>query len=102
VSGTLAGRWPLGDVFKAISKLVSSGTELCTDNNTYKLIKGRLCSVQDITSGLAGPTTPCDALSFATNFETEPAKFGVTWKAAIMPPGCPPATDPANDNCDKK
>jgi hypothetical protein len=103
VKGTLAGRWPLSDVFKSISKLVSSsGTELCTDNNTYKLIKTRLCSVPDITAGLAGPTTPCDAISFATNFETEPAKLGVTWKAMTSPPGCPAGTDPANDSCDKK
>jgi hypothetical protein len=101
-NGVLTGRWKLNDMFVSLSSLVSNGVGLCTDSTIYQLLKGPVCNAPDILSALRGPTSPCDAVSFAVGFSTEPAKLGVVWIAETMPPICPDETNPANDSCGAK
>ncbi len=101
VKGMLTGRWKLGDVFKVIGAFTVGNSQLCTNNALYGTFKTAVCKAPDITASIGGPTTPCDAVSFATQFETETAHLGTVYKGAPMMSGCTPATDPANDSCSK-
>ena len=98
--GTLAGRWPLSEVFETLGKLGSNGMPICTDDSTYQLIRDAVCAKRDITAGLGGPTAPCDAVSFGMDFEAEPAQLGIIYDPGDGSVGsCPPGTDPAEDTC---
>lgn len=100
-NGTLAGRWPLADLFGAFSDLGSDGDGLCTDDSTYQLIRDAICGKRDITAQISGPTATCDAVSFGMAFQAEPAQLGVIY---LTDDGgtssCPPGTDPKEDTCD--
>ncbi|MSP26722.1 MAG: hypothetical protein EXR75_16590 [Myxococcales bacterium] len=99
--GLLVGRWPLKEMFLALTSVVVSGEVVCTDNSIYGLLKEKACTFTDIAASFGGPTTECDALSVGLRFQTEPAKLGIAWKRIANAGMCPAATDPANDSCDK-
>ena len=98
-NGILAGRWRVDDLLAVLSKVQSGGEPLCTDHDLYPLLKQAVCSYPDIASSLGGPTTPCDALSFAMAFTAEPAALGSVLADPEETSFCPPETDPANDGC---
>jgi len=98
--GVLAGRWAATDAFVAVSTL-GSGTALCTDDSLYQNLKTAVCNARDITAQIAGPTAPCDAVSFGMEFTAEPAQLGFIYVPPPGPPSpCTPMTNPANDACD--
>jgi hypothetical protein len=98
--GTIAFRWAMSDVFYAISTYRDdAGKPLCTDGTFYKLGRDQLCGAQDITVAPSGPTTPCDAVSAGIAFQAYPAQLGPFYTPAAPSPGCPAATNPANDVC---
>lgn len=101
-SGVIAGRWALTDVFKAVSSYRDNmGKPLCTDQGlTYTLAKNAICDDADIlVDGTQPKSAPCDALSIAVGFTADAAHLGPVSDAGIDSPGCPAATDPANDSC---
>lgn len=99
--GLLVGRWQVNDVFRSLGAMVTGGGDtVCTDDTIYPLIKSAVCKFPDIASTLGGPTTPCDAISFAMGFEAEPARFGSVYFPSAPVAPCPPETDPANDTCE--
>jgi hypothetical protein len=96
----LTGRWRMTDFFEAIAYMTSGGEPLCTDNPVYTLFKQAVCDARDITGDVTGPTSPCDAISFAMGFEAESAGLGYIYPASPSgPQQCPPGTDPAQDTC---
>jgi hypothetical protein len=97
--GLMVGRWKTSDFLSMLGAWQNNGEPICTDTLLYPVIKGFLCQYPDVASTLSGPTTPCDALSFAMAFEAESAQFGFVWRSDPSPTSCPPETDPANDDC---
>jgi hypothetical protein len=99
--GLLVGRWRVSEVFRSLSSMVTgAGEQVCTDHTVYPLIKSAVCKFPDIASTLGGPTTPCDAISFAMGFEGEQTTIGSVYVPTGAPNPCSPETDPANDSCD--
>jgi hypothetical protein len=97
--GVLAGRWHLDDIFLTFGAALNGGTGLCTDHSLYPLLREAICAHIDVAAALAGPTTPCDAVSFGMEFEAEPAKFGLVFESLAMPTTCPPDKDPVLKGC---
>lgn len=99
--GVLAGRWALSDVFETLAILGSDDMPRCTDDQTYQTLRGALCDKRDLTAQLAGPTAPCDAVSFGMAFTATPAQLGFIYDDTANPiPNCPDELAPANDSCD--
>jgi hypothetical protein len=99
VDGILTGRAKQGDVFKAVSTISKGGKPVCTDHFAYPTLKQAVCSHLDVASTLGGPTTPCDAISFAVAFEAEPAKLGIVVEPKPPDSVCDADKDPAKDSC---
>lgn len=97
--GVFTGRWKATDMFLAFSTGLSEGAALCTTNPVYQLLKSAICGARDITGSLAGPTTPCDAVSFALAYEAEPAKLGAVLEVPLPMSGCTKETNPVFDTC---
>jgi hypothetical protein len=98
--GVLAARWPVSDVFDALSKYRDDElTPLCTDNFIYGSVHDIFCENRDIFSGVATPTTECDSISMGIGFTADPVVLGPIQPPAGESPGCPFETDPANDEC---
>jgi hypothetical protein len=103
---TLAGRWTADDLIKQLWHFpdpldLKNPKPLCTSSTSYAGFKSTICSLRDITSsGTAGPTAPCDALSMGVNFQTAPARIGDVFANDLFAPTCPSNADPSNDSCD--
>jgi len=103
---TLAGRWTADDLLHEIWRFpdpidLQHPRPLCTDAPSYPSFKQYICSSQDVTSsGTAGPTAPCDAISFAANFDTVPALLGNVYNVDTYEPPCQANDDPGNDSCE--
>ena len=98
--GLIVFRWKTKDVFYALSSYRDEvGNPICTDSPFYKTGVSQLCSLPDITVEAVAPTEACTALSVGIGFEASPAEIGVFTPSAGNSPGCPAATDPANDDC---
>jgi len=95
----LVGRWRLADLFAMVAAFQAGGDPMCTDHILYPVIKAMICKYPDIASSLTGPTTPCDALSFAMGLTADPAQLGRVWKTAVEPSVCDPGTAPGEDDC---
>jgi hypothetical protein len=101
VDGQVVGRLKLTDIFKTMSAYRdATGMPLCTDGLIYPIAKTNFCESADILAAPGTPSLPCDAVSFAVGFTADPAVLGaVDTTPPPTTPGCPPATDPANDKC---
>ena len=105
---TLTGRWTADDLIKQLWHFpdpldLNNPKPLCTNSTSYPGFKNTICSLRDITSsGTAGPTEPCDALSMAANFNTFPAKIGDVFSNDLYAPPCPANANPANDSCESE
>ncbi|MBI4951254.1 MAG: hypothetical protein HY908_04420 [Myxococcales bacterium] len=98
--GIVAARIAESDLFAAVSSYRDdNGLPLCTDGLFYATAKSIVCNGRDILSGLGGPSMPCDALSLAVGFESDPAELGPVLPTAPPATLCPPGTDPATDTC---
>jgi hypothetical protein len=103
---TLAGRWTADDLLHQIWRFpdptdLQHPKPLCTDSGPYHTFKNYICMSQDITSSFtAGPTEPCDALSFGVNFNTGPALLGDVFGVQDMATTCLPNVSPENDSCE--
>jgi hypothetical protein len=101
-SGVFAGRWSLTEIFKSLSSYRdNNGKPLCTDQLVqYTVVKQLICQDADILVNDTMPkSAPCDALSIGIGFTADPALLGGISDAGVDSPGCPAATDPANDSC---
>lgn len=101
--GVLAGRWFEHDLFLSLSSYRdSNGKPLCTDSLLgYGNIKNAACKGRDILKDATGAKSlPCDSLSIGIGFEADPAVLGAVTAPPVPTPGCPTATDPANDSCE--
>ncbi|HEX4335748.1 MAG TPA: hypothetical protein VH062_07520 [Polyangiaceae bacterium] len=103
---TLAGRWTTDQLLKQVWHFpdpldLTNPKPLCTNSTSYSIFKTAICQSADITSsGTAGPTDPCDAISFGVNFNTEPALLGDVFAVDLTAPACDPDVDPTNDSCE--
>jgi hypothetical protein len=100
--GVLAARWAQQDIFAALSSYRDGNNlPICTDAMpTYGLAKGAICKGLDIlTDGSGAASQPCDALSIGFGFTAQQAQLGGIVPPPMPSPGCPAATDPANDSC---
>ena len=99
--GMIAGRWESARVFEALGTFRDeTGSPLCTDDVlVYSIAKAAICNSRDILAGIGGPTVPCDAVSFAMGFTSEPALLGAVVPPPMPTPGCPPETNPATQTC---
>ena len=98
--GLMVGRWKLTEFFRLIGSIPHEGALLCTNHPVYPLIKSAACLFPDIASELSGPTTPCDALSFAMALEGYPAQIGSVLPEATPSAQCASELDPQFDTCD--
>lgn len=74
---TLAGHWPLGDVFRALGEINGlTPADLCEADLTS--IQSSVCAAADVAVDPHDEGQPCDAVSFALEFSAEEAKFGNT------------------------
>jgi hypothetical protein len=97
--GLFGGGWPEKALFKSVSATKISGKPLCTNDPSYSTLKNLICRNEDVRTEKGGPTSLCNALSFAIAFDAQLVKLG-----SVIPPesataGCPPALDPAHDDC---
>jgi hypothetical protein len=102
--GIIAARWYEPDIFGALSSYRNnSGDPFCTDFAIgYNTAKSTICNSLDILKDGSGPKSlPCDSLSIGIGFKAEPAKLGAVTQPPVPTPGCPMATDPQFDNCNK-
>ncbi|MFT3769037.1 MAG: hypothetical protein QM820_26655 [Minicystis sp.] len=102
--GIIAARWHEPDIFTALSSYRNnSGKPFCTDAViSYPTAKATICNSLDILKDGSGPKSlPCDSLSMGIGFKADPALLGVATLPPAPTPGCPMATDPQFDNCDK-
>jgi len=99
--GLITARLGIEELFAAIGSFRdNAGKPLCTDSIFYPTGKALFCTAPDILKGLGSPALPCDAVSMAIGFESDPAIIGM---AIMQPPpaeSCPAETDPTFDNCD--
>lgn len=71
---TLAGRWPVADIFQALGGLDDfTAAQLC--DGGLESIQKAVCDTVDVRAD-GGNEGPCDAVSFGTMFEAQEAKFG--------------------------
>jgi hypothetical protein len=102
VQGVLAARLGLASLFDALSSYRDgTGMPLCTNEGfLYPTAKTSICTDADLTlDGTAPKSAPCDAISFGMGFTADPAVKGPVVPVPQSEPGCPAATDPANDSC---
>ncbi|APR80016.1 Hypothetical protein A7982_05363 [Minicystis rosea] len=102
--GIIASRWHEPDIFAALSSYRSNtGDAFCTDATLgYPTAKSTICNSLDILKDGSGPKSlPCDSLSMGIGFKADPALLGMVTIPPTPTPGCPMATDPAFDSCDK-
>jgi hypothetical protein len=99
--GVLAGRWALPDIFQSLSRYRDDdGNPVCTTSPGYSIVKSSVCNDADILVDSTQPkSAPCDALSLAFGFNAQQAVLGAINDGGKTTPGCPAATDPANDMC---
>ncbi len=99
--GVIGGRWPLEDIFAALSSLRILNQPVCTNTIGYSTVKASICKATDVYSRGVGANL-CDALSFGMRFDAEPVLFAAALGPSTSSPGCvDPATDPANDCCER-
>jgi hypothetical protein len=105
---TLAGRWTADDLIKQLWHFpdpldLKNPKPLCTNSTSYAGFKDTICRLRDIaSSGTAGPTAPCDALSMGVNFQTYPARMGDVFANDLFSMKCPASADPSNDSCESE
>lgn len=101
-NGVLAARWAEPDIFATLSSYRDgSNLPICTDATVaYATAKGAICKGLDILAdGSGAASQPCDALSLGFGFTAQQANLGMIVAPPMPSPGCPAATDPANDSC---
>jgi hypothetical protein len=84
--GMIAGRWDTRNLLTAMQVAkdpFDKSVYLCGSDPTYQAIKKSICQAADIARVVQNDNTgaPCDAISLAVGFDTEPALFG-----GVLPP----------------
>ncbi len=79
--GRISGRWDTKNLLTALQVVddpLNPGQFLCGSNLTYQALKKEICKSADISSnpGNDGTNAPCDAISLAIGFDTDPALIG--------------------------
>jgi hypothetical protein len=79
--GVVTGRWDTRNILTGMQGLhdpFNSNQFLCGSDPTYQAFKAAICQASDITNIASNDNTnaPCNALSLAVGFTTEPAKLG--------------------------
>jgi len=93
MSGTVAGRWDTRNLLTGMQGVhdpLSPGSFLCGTDQTYQGFKQAICAAADISSNATRDNTgaPCDALSLAVAFTSEPALLGTLLSASTAPTPC--------------
>jgi hypothetical protein len=105
---TLAGRWTADDLIHQLWHFpdpldLKNPKPLCTSSTSYPGFKSTICNLRDIaSSGTAGPTELCDALSMGVNYNTVPARLGDVFANDLFAPRCPANATPENDSCESE
>jgi hypothetical protein len=101
MKGVIAGRWDTRNILTGMQSVhdpFNSGQYLCGSDPTYLAFKAAICGASDISRQASNDNTgaPCDALSLAIAFESEPAKLG-----GLLPSGTPsePCGSTYTDQC---
>lgn len=100
--GILGARWKVPDMMGDLGSVTILDTEhLCTTSTFHSFVKQKLCSVVDIPSGVDGPASPCNAMSFGVGFEADPALLGPVKPGSAPSGGCTAQNDPGTQTCGK-
>lgn len=99
--GLLVGRASIRDVLAAVGGIVAADDPFCTDHDYYDYVESVVCRFPDVRTAVAGPTSPCDGISFGMGFEASPAELG----RVLLAPGtlatpCAAEVDPRADTCE--
>jgi hypothetical protein len=91
MSGVITGRWDTRNLLTGMQGIhdpLVAGQYLCGTDSTYQGFKSAICAAADIASLASSDNTgaPCDALSLAVGFTSEPAMLG-----GLLPAGTPPS-----------
>jgi len=94
-TGTVMGRWESRKLLTALQVLhdpFDYDASLCGGDTIYQLLKGRICSEQDIAGNVQddGKGAPCDALSIAFDFQSVGAQPGSVFGKPDGGSGCGP------------
>jgi hypothetical protein len=109
VGGTIAGRWPTGQLLSTLASIPEEGGFLCGSDpsaynkGTYIVFKAVVCAAADITAiqreDNASPLAPCDAISVGMQFTAVPALKGDVLSVPPPPAGCPNGDASWSDQC---
>jgi hypothetical protein len=99
--GVLAGRWPIGEVFKAVSSYRdNNGNPICQTTFGYSTAKAQLCAAPDIlVDGTKPKSASCDAISFGFGYSAQAAVIGSPTASGKPARFCDAGVDPAEDHC---
>jgi hypothetical protein len=99
--GVLAGRWPIAEVFKAVSSYRdNNGNPICRTTFGYSTAKAQICTAPDIlVDGTEPKSTPCDAVSFGFGYSAQAAVLGSTVASGKPATFCDAGNDPGDDTC---
>jgi len=90
---TLAGYWPAQEVFRALAEL-DAGSVLNLCESDLRSTQLTICNTVDATP--SNEDVPCDAVSFAAEFDAQEAKFGNT----VEIPSVTPCEELTNLDCE--
>jgi hypothetical protein len=93
------GRWKIDNLLRTLLDAANRNGPVCAGDQLYGVLKGAVCPHVDIASSLGGPTTPCDAVSFAMRLRAEQAQLGVVYDAPLFVASCPAGQGPADATC---
>jgi hypothetical protein len=101
ITGVVTGRWDTRNLLtgmQGIKDPFNAGQFLCGTDSTYQAFKGAICAASDISRIGSNDNTgaPCDALSLALGFTTEPALLGPLYPNKI---GTTPCGATYSDQC---
>ncbi|TKC99112.1 hypothetical protein [Polyangium fumosum] len=99
--GKIGAKLPVSELFPLLASFRDTkGNPLCKNALLYPATRQITCRAADV---LLADTTdknkPCEALSFAMDFEADPAMLGAVKPSPLLSAGCPAETDPALDDC---
>ncbi len=92
-AGVITGRWDTRNLLtgmQGIKDPLNKGMFLCGTDPTYQGFKTAICAASDVAraASLDNSNAPCDALSTAVGFRTEPALLGDVLAGSPPPQPC--------------
>ncbi|HVK67283.1 MAG TPA: hypothetical protein VM694_22515 [Polyangium sp.] len=99
--GKIGAKLPVSELFPMLASVRDTkGNPFCKDAFFYLATRQITCRAADVLlADTTDKNTLCEALSFAMDFEADPAMLGAVKPSPLPSAGCPVETDPALDDC---